>query len=185
MEIDKEVILLMSQGDERAYRTMFHKFYPKVHRFVFMLLKNMDDADDVCQIIFEKIWNKRQKFVEIKDFDSYLFILSKYTVINYISTKCVIPIDIDSLSDRFANETSPHDEVVAKDTQLLIDMVVENMPPQRQAVYRMSREQCLKNDEIAQQLGLQKKTVENHLNLALKEIKKALYLIILLQAYWV
>lgn len=72
MEIDKEVILLMSQGDERAYRTMFHKFYPKVHRFVFMLLKNMDDADDVCQIIFEKIWNKRQKFVEIKDFDSYL-----------------------------------------------------------------------------------------------------------------
>ena len=65
MEIDKEVILLMSQGDERAYLTMFHKFYPKVHRFVFMLLKNMDDADDVCQIIFEKIWNKRQKFVEI------------------------------------------------------------------------------------------------------------------------
>ena len=114
-----------------------------------------------------------------------LFILSKYTVINYISTKRVIPIDIDSLSDRFANETSPHDEVVAKDTQLLIDMVVENMPPQRQVVYRMSREQCLKNDEIAQQLGLQKKTVENHLNLALKEIKKALYLMILLQAYWV
>ena len=177
MEIDKEVILLMSQGDERAYRTMFYKFYPKVHRFVFMLLKNMDDADDVCQIIFEKIWNKRQKFVEIKDFDSYLFILSKYTVINYISTKRVIPIDIDSLSDRFANETSPHDEVVAKDTQLLIDMVVENMPPQR--------EQCLKNEEIAQQLGLQKKTVENHLNLALKEIKKALYLMILLQSYWV
>lgn len=111
--------------------------------------------------------------------------MSKYTVINYISTKRVIPIDIDFLSDRFANETSPHDEVVAKDTQLLIDMVVENMPPQRQAVYRMSREQCLKNDEIAQQLGLQKKTVENHLNLALKEIKKALYLMILLQAYWV
>lgn len=89
------------------------------------------------------------------------------------------------MSDRFANETSPHDEVVAKDTQLLIDMVVENMPPQRQAIYRMSREQCLKNDEIAQQLGLQKKTVENHLNLALKEMKKALYLMILLQAYWV
>lgn len=63
---------------------------------------------------FEKIWNKRQKFVDIKDFDSYLFILSKYTVINYISTKRVIPIDIDSLSDRFANETSPHDEVVAR-----------------------------------------------------------------------
>ena len=148
MEIEKEVILLMSQGDEKAYGIMFRKFYPKVHRFVSMLLKNMDDADDVCQIIFEKIWRKRQKFAEIKDFDSYLFILAKYTVINYISTKRVIPIDIDSLPDQCANIASPH-------------------------------------EEIAQQLGLQKKTVENHLNLALKEIKKALYLMILLQLHWV
>ena len=49
----------------------------------------------------------------------------------------------------------------------------------------MSREQCFKNEAIARQLGLQKKTVENHLNLALKEIKKALYLMILLQSHWV
>lgn len=54
MEIEKEVILLMSQGDEKAYGIMFRKFYPKVHRFVSMLLKNMDDADDVCQIILRK-----------------------------------------------------------------------------------------------------------------------------------
>ena len=175
MEIEKEVILLMSQGDEKAYGIMFRKFYPKVHRFVSMLLKNMDDADDVCQIIF----------AEIKDFDSYLFILAKYTVINYISTKRVIPIDIDFLPDQCANIASPHEEVVAKDTQLLIDMIVENMPQQRQTIYRMSREQHLKNEEIAQQLGLQKKTVENHLNLALKEIKKALHLMILLQLHWV
>lgn len=113
------------------------------------------------------------------------FILAKYTVINYISTKRVIPIDIDSLPDQCANIASPHEEIVAKDTQLLIDMIVENMPPQRQTIYRMSREQHLKNEEIAQQLGLQKKTVENHLNLALKEIKKALYLMILLQLHWV
>lgn len=129
MEIEKEVILLMSQGDEKAYGIVFRKFYAKIHRFVFMLLKSKDDADDVCQIIFEKIWRKRQKFAEIKDFDSYLFILTKYTVINYISTKRVIPIDIDSLPDQCANVASPHEEFVAKDTQLLIDMIVENMPP--------------------------------------------------------
>ena len=111
--------------------------------------------------------------------------VAKYTVINYISSKHIIPIDIDSLSDSFSNASSPLDDVVAKDTQLLIDMVVENMPQQRQMIYRMSREQHLKNDEIAQRLGLQKKTVENHLNLALKEIKKAVYLMILLPWYWV
>ena len=171
MEIEKETILLMSKGDKKAYETMFRRFYPKVHRFVAMLLKNEDDADDVSQLIFLKVWNKREKFADIQNFDSYLFILAKYTVINYISSKHIIPIDIDSLPDRYANESSPHDDVVAKDTQLLIDMVVESMPQQRQMIYRMSREQHLKNEEIAQRLGIQKKTVENHLNLALKEIK--------------
>lgn len=62
-------------------------------------------------------------------------------------------------------------------------MVVENMPEQRQAVYRMSREQYLKNDEIAIKLGLQKKTVENHLNLALKDIKKHCYCYYLLYRF--
>ena len=185
MEIDKEIILQMSQGDQKAYEQVFRRFYPKVHRFVSMLLKNEDDADDVCQMIFLKVWNKREKFTGIADFDSYLFILAKYTVINYISTKHIIPIDIDSIPDPYANAASPHDDVVAKDTQLLIDMVVENMPQQRQTIYRMSREEHLKNDEIALRLGIQKKTVENHLNLALKEIKKALYLMIFLPMHWV
>jgi len=76
MEIDRETILLMSKGDKKAYETMFRRFYPKVHRFVAMLLKNKDDADDVCQLIFLKIWNKREKFTDVRDFDSYLFILT-------------------------------------------------------------------------------------------------------------
>ena len=97
MEIEKETILLMSKGDKKAYETMFRRFYPKVHRFVAMLLKNEDDADDVSQLIFLKVWNKREKFADIQDFDSYLFILAKYTVITYISSKHIIPIDIDSL----------------------------------------------------------------------------------------
>ena len=154
MEIDRETILLMSKGDKKAYETMFRRFYPKVHRFVAMLLKNKDAADDVCQLIFLKIWNKREKFTDVRDFESYLFILTKYTVINYISSRHVMPIDIDSLPELCSNESSPFDDVVVKDTQLLIDMVVENMPQQRQMIYRMSREQHLKNEEIALQLGI-------------------------------
>ena len=96
-----------------------------------------------------------------------------------------MPIDIHSLPELCSNESSPFDNVVVKDTQLLVDMVVENMPQQRQMIYRMSREQHLKNEEIAQRLGVQKKTVENHLNLALKEIKKALYFVFLLPQLWV
>ena len=49
-------------------------------------------------------------------------------------------------------------------------MIVETMPPQRKMIYRMSRNEGLSNTEIAENLQLSKKTVENHLNLALKGI---------------
>lgn len=63
-------------------------------------------------------------------------------------------------------------------------MIVENMPPQRQTIYRMSREEGLSNDEIAERLGLQKKTVENTLNLALRQIREMLKFLILLLLPW-
>lgn len=59
-------------------------------------------------------------------------------------------------------------------------MTVSNMPPQRQKIYRLSREQGLTNEEIANQMGVKKKTVENHLNLALRDIRNILKLLILL-----
>ena len=75
---------------------------------------------------------------------------------------------------------SPDEDLIAKDLQLLIDMVVANMPPQRKLIYQLSREAGLSNAEIAEKLDLSKKTVENHLNLALKELRKILlYLLIL------
>lgn len=92
-------------------------------------------------------------------------------------------IRIERLNEKpFEEEAhdSPDEDLIAKDLQLLIDMVVANMPPQRKLIYQLSREAGLSNAEIAEKLDLSKKTVENHLNLALKELRKILlYLLIL------
>ena len=62
--------------------------------------------------------------------------------------------------------------------------IEEGFLKQRQAVYRMSREEGLTNEEISQKMGIQKKTVENHLNLALGDIRKMLKILILLLCNW-
>ena len=173
MNFNQKEIRKLAAGDARMFGALYRIFFPKIHQFALMLLKNKQDADDV--------WLKREDFIGISNLDSYLFILSKNTIIDYISTKK--NVESDEIPE-YVDAVTPHEKLIVSDIQLLIDMVVENMPEQRQAVYRMSREQYLKNDEIAIKLGLQKKTVENHLNLALKDIKKALLLLLFIISLW-
>ena len=80
------------------------------------------------------------------------------------------------------NSDTAEDNLFAKEISLLIEMVVSEMPKQRQLIYRLSKEQGLSNEEIASKLGISKRSVENQISMALKEIKRAIsfYLIFLL-----
>lgn len=71
-----------------------------------------------------------------------------------------------------SNETD--DNIQLKELELLISMVVEKMPAQRKKIYKMSRVSGMSNDKIAQVLGINKRTVENHLSQALADIRKVL-----------
>lgn len=71
------------------------------------------------------------------------------------------------------SDITVEDTLFAKEIRLLIEMVVSEMPAQRQRIYRMSREQGVSNEEIAGTLGISKRSVENQISLALKEIRQA------------
>lgn len=57
---------------------------------------------------------------------------------------------------------------------LLVEMEIENMPEKQRTIYKMSRNQGIPNDKIAEQLEISKRTVENQLSLAMKKIRNVL-----------
>lgn len=179
MEKEKEILQRLSEGDEKAFRYIFRQYYSKVRSFSYGFLKDTDDADELAQIIFIKLWEKKGIFLSVNNFDSYLFTLSKNTILNYIEARHVIPVDIDVILER-PDTITPYDELIAEDLQLLIDLTVSEMPPQRRQIYQLSRQEGFTNDEIAEKLGIHKKTVENHLNLALKELRNVISIILIL-----
>lgn len=173
MDIEKECLLNISKGNTKAFDSLFILHYPRVKNFIMSLVKNEEDARDLSQDIFLKIWNNREKLSEIQYFRTYLFQMSKNAVFDFFKEN--IRFDDYEGEYKIKDFDSLEESIEAHDLEMLIDTLVESMPEQRKKIYKMSRKEGLTNDEISIKLKISKRTVETHISNALKDIKKLLF----------
>lgn len=98
-------------------------------------------------------------------------------VLNHLEHKFVESAYIEKYEQ--PSMVDPSDELDAKELEFIIELAISRMPDQRRRIYTMSKVDYKDNEEIAEELGITKKTVENQLSLALKDIRNALSLVIL------
>ena len=170
--LEGENILLerISEGDESAFRDLFGYYYPKVLTFLGHYIPDDEDRRDIAQTIFARIWTKRDILSDIRSFGAYIYRLSRNSAIDYCRRQKIrIPLS-DKHDTPFSHAAD--DEYFARESRLQYHNCLKSMPERRRKVFMLSREDGLSNDEIARQLGISKKTVENHLNAALRELRK-------------
>jgi RNA polymerase sigma-70 factor (ECF subfamily) len=171
---DIQNIQELVSGSHDAYKSLFMKYFPKVKYFISHLIKSDVVAEELAQDIFMKIWEHRERLVSLQSFNSYIYRMAKNLSLNYLEHKYIEETYFSNYQGEA--EFSIEEEFYAKELELLEQLTVNNMPPQRKAIYEMSRRKGFTNEEIATELSISKKTVENHLNLAMKEIRKTLSL---------
>lgn len=173
----------IAAGSESDFARLFKTAYPKVLTFCVGFLKNNDDAEDVAQSVFIRLWSHRELLATVQNLDGYLFMTAKRQVLNFIQGRVESLIPETAARTMQSKDSSPEQDAEAEDLRLLVELIVSDMPPQRQRIYRMSREQGLTVPEIAQQLNLAPKTVENHLTLALRTLRQSILIYLLLLAW--
>lgn len=159
----------ISRGDHEAFRTLFDMFFPKVKVFLVNFLKDDKAAEDIAQDIFVKIWTMRASLPEIKSVSTYIYRMTRNAALNYFRGKRIM-VEISELS--ILDDTDVEQEYYCKEKELLIRLVVGQMPVQRRKIFTMSRYQGKTNEEIAESLRVSKHTVENNLSIALKELRE-------------
>lgn len=173
-EINREVINRLSEGDQSAFRVVFEHYYPRVFEFIRRIVKSDVIAEDVAQDVFVKVWERREMFgVEVQAFGGYIYIMSRNAALNAIRQICRISPLVEPLISPPLAE-SLEERYYAQEQELIIRLVVCRMPEQRRRVFEMSRYMGMDNQTIATTLNISKKTVENHLTLALKTLRSAL-----------
>ena len=91
MIVEPEVVGEFASGSHEAFHKIFKLFYPKVYAFIGDLVKDLDDSEDLTQIVFIKLWNKRAIFSQGTSF--WFLFVHAYQIyrFNYITTKKVSP----------------------------------------------------------------------------------------------
>ncbi len=167
-----------SDNKERAarFRAFFMSNYPRVKMFALKLLKSEEDAEDIAQDIFTKLWAEPDLWENHTKWDSYLYAMTRNHIYNFINHQNIEMNYAETAAERMKDaEISGfdlNDELYAKELSLLIKLTVEKMPEQRRRVFQLSRQGGLSNLEIADKLGVSVRTVERHLYLATQELKK-------------
>lgn len=172
---DSELVAAVKRGDANAFDAIFRRWYPQVRKFLVTLVKEEALADDLAQSVFMKVWVYRDRLDPAKSLRNYLLVLSRNGAMDVFKSKGhLMKTDLAAppVGRPALDRAEHHAEYMEAQARIL--RIVEQMPPQRQEVFKMSRFQQLSSEEIAASMGLSVRTVEKHIQLALKDLRKYL-----------
>ena len=171
-------------GDEQAFELLFRKYYVRLCAFANKFLNDPEDAKEIVQDVFAKIWEGRDEIDPEDSLKSYIFKIAQNLSINKLRRNKVESryIEIYKLVYVENHEFSAQESLLAKELQENINHSIGNLPSECRKVFELSRIEGLKYKEIADTLNISVKTVEAQMSKALKVLRVELgeYLSLLL-----
>ncbi len=175
MNYDKDTFAeRLRLDDRRVIDEIYEMYHAKIFRFSVSYLKNEDDAYDVVQDVFIKLWEHRLSLKKDTNFDAFLFTVAKNTVLSLFRKRTTEQRYRSDLSSS-SGETEVNKIENDLDFEFLkkrYNQLIEKLPPKRKEIFILSREKGLTNKEIASTKGISEKTVEDHLAKSLSFFKQ-------------
>jgi len=172
---DLKLISSLKKGNHKAFDTLYGRYAEGLYAFITSILKNPADAEEIVQNVFVKIWERRNTIEEKFSFKSYLFTIAYRDVITLIRKQNLLAsIQSDSNQELPVNDDNAELEIEFFSIDKIYHDILEKLPEKRKEIFLLSREKGLSNKEIAEQLNISVKTVENQMTAALRTFREKL-----------
>ncbi|HMG11446.1 MAG TPA: RNA polymerase sigma-70 factor [Mucilaginibacter sp.] len=174
---DSELWEAIMLDDTKAFETLFERYWSIIYGTSFSYLKDKEACTEIVQDIFLNIWQKRNEF-KITCFKNYLTSAARYHVYKQLKVKRSSAIlyieDYDRVSTHHQDINQGDENITYLELEHSVETSLNNLPKRCREIFKLSRMDNLTNDEIAQQLGISKRTVENQITHALKFLRSLL-----------
>ena len=170
---DPALLLQIAEGDEKALAGLVRLYWKNIYAHALSWLKSAEEAEELTQDIFLKIWNSRDRISQVDNFENWLFIISRNTILSAVRKKLNRP---DFLREQDLEENSLRPDRLLENRQHYQVLLtgISLLPEKRQQVFRMSRLEGLTHEQIAEQLGMHKDTVAQYIVKAVTFLKSYL-----------
>lgn len=171
---DRQLFEAIKRDDTGAYEKLFRVLYRPMTAYAFRFLGNLADSESIVQDVFLRLWQIRSELTISTSLQHYLFRSVKNHCINYIEHER-IKSGYQAMVIKNETDRSDYSEFFLEvGLKKKIEEAIIALPPKRQEIFRLAREEGLKYREIAEKLELSVKTVETQMTLALKQLRESL-----------
>lgn len=171
---DVEWILALKEGNLQAFNELFDRYGKRLYHFSIGYLKSVEDAEEIVQEVFLKIWDNRIELSAQKSLESYLFTIARNGILNTIRKSKSEQVYLNYVKINSVKNVLLDEELNFNELEKAYNNVIELLSPRRKEIYSLSKEHSFSNTEIAMKMNISVKTVENQMTSALSEIRKNL-----------
>ena len=170
---------------DARFKQFYAANFPRVKNFARLLTKSEEDAEDIAQNIFLKLWTRPDLWQGQESMTGYLYTVTRNEIFNLFKHQKVEQeyeshiIRSQLIGELCDEDTSLLENLYYKEIVLLVELALNQLPPRRKQVFEMSRIEGLSHKEIAEKLQIPVRTVEDHIYKTLTELRKVLMFVIL------
>jgi RNA polymerase sigma-70 factor (ECF subfamily) len=170
---EQQLIKGLRDGDEAIYQSVFRLHYENLCKYAFTIVKDADDAKDIVQALFMKMWEKKDEMMIAGTLKSYLYKAVHNLCLNKLEHRDV-RLKFRTVEGSKINDVQ-HPEVFPDELEGRIKTIIQNLPSQCRTIFMMSRYEEMKYAEIASALGISVNTIENQVSKALRILRDSLH----------
>ena len=171
--IPKDVLVRLYNNDEKAFEYIYWKYNSYVYNFANSLLYSQDIAENITQNVFMKIWERRHEIDPEQNFNAYLFTIARNMVYKETERRLKSELYVHEY-DNTTLDFSTEQTLDYHFTEEYYHRLINELPPARREIFKLSRFNKLSNKEIASRLSISEKTVETQIYRATCFLKQKL-----------
>jgi RNA polymerase sigma-70 factor (family 1) len=167
---DKLLLGQMQEDNAGAFEAIYEKYWDPVYAAALKRLRDADVAQDICQEIFLQVWQKRHHLIE--NLPAYLFTAVRNNVLKWMEKeKKYTPIP-ELLLQVQAHRDQADADLLLQEFMQAYEALVATLTASQQVIFRMRYHQELSTEEIASQLNVSRKTVQNQLGRSVAQLRE-------------